>query len=119
MRSWGGSEGRVVERERRRGERTAFAGWVELALGVERRLARSRDLSARGLGLALDPPHPGVGAPVESEFALPGFHLPLAVPARVAWSDPAGGRLGLAFDGLDLAVLELLESAVAGRFQRG
>ena len=108
-----------MEAERRRGERTPFAGWVELALGPSRRLARSRDLSVRGLGLLLDPPHPPVGAPVESEFALPGFALPLAVSARVAWVDPVGGRLGLAFDGLDGGVAELLESAVAGRFERG
>ncbi len=107
-----------MDAERRRGERAAFAGWVELAFGSERRLARSCDLSARGLGLLLDPPHPAPGEVVESEFALPGIGLPLAVPARVAWSDPAGGRLGLAFERLDVSVAELLESAVAGRFLR-
>jgi len=94
-------------------------GWVELTIGPERRLASSVDLSAEGLGLLLAPPHPEAGAPVESEFALPGFGVPLAVPARIAWSDPDAGRLGLTFDALDLAVAELLQSAVAGRFRDG
>jgi PilZ domain len=109
----------MVEAGRRRGQRATFSGWVELTFGNERRLARSCDLSAHGLGLLLDAPHPPAGTAVESEFALPGFGVPLAVPARVAWSNPDGGRLGLAFDPLDLAVAELLESAVAGRFERG
>jgi hypothetical protein len=107
-----------VEAKRRRGERAAFAVWVELSMGSERRLARSCDLSARGLGLVLDAPHPPPGAFVESEFALPGFGLPLSVAARVAWTDPVARRLGLAFERLDLGVAELLESAVAGRFER-
>jgi hypothetical protein len=92
---------------------------VELTIGPERRLASSVDLSAAGLGLMLAPPLPGAGQPVESEFALPGFGLPLAVPARVAWSDPDSGRLGLTFDRLDHGVAELLQSAVAGRFRDG
>ena len=36
---------------------------------------------------------------------------------RVAWSDAAAGRLGLEFEPLDVAVAELLESAVAGKFR--
>lgn len=108
-----------MDAERRRGARAEFDGWVELTVGAERRLATSIDLSAEGLGLLLAPPHPEPGEPVESEFALPGFGVPLSVPARVAWSDPEGGRLGLRFDRLDLAVSELLQSAVAGRFRDG
>jgi hypothetical protein len=113
---------RVVDwerRERRKGERAAFDGWVEITVGSERRLGSSCDLSAEGLGVLLAPPHPDAGAAVESEFALPGFGVPLAIAARVAWSDPDAGRLGLAFDRLDLAVAELLQSAVAGRFRAG
>ena len=57
--------------------------------------------------------------PIETEFALPGFGVPLAVSARVAWADAAAGRLGLAFEPLDVAVAELLQSVVAGRFSAG
>jgi len=106
-------------RERRNGARAAFDGWVEITMGPERRLGSSVDLSAEGLGMLLAPPHPEAGEAVESEFALPGFGVPLAIAARVAWSDPEAGRLGLVFDRLDLAVVELLESAVAGRFRAG
>ena len=105
--------------ERRRGERAAFDGWVAITMGPERRLGSAVDLSAEGLGMLLAPPHPETGATVESEFALPGFGVPLGISARVAWSDPEAGRLGLAFDRLDLAVAELLQSAVAGRFRSG
>jgi hypothetical protein len=97
----------------------AFDAWVELAAGDGRRLARCRDLSSQGLGLELDAPHPAAGERVESEFALPGFAVPLAVSARVAWSDPGTRRLGLCFESLDVSVAELLQSAVAGRFQAG
>jgi hypothetical protein len=106
-------------RERRRGARTAFEAWVEIAAGGERRLARSRDLSEEGLGVELEPPHPAPGERVEGEFPLPGIRLPLVVAARVAWCDPATGRLGLAFEALDHGVAELLQSAVAGRFPPG
>lgn len=105
--------------ERRKGERVAFDGWVEITMGPERRLGSSVDLSAEGLGMLLAAPHPEAGAVLESEFALPGFGVPLAISARVAWSDPEAGRLGLAFERLDLAVEELLQSAVAGRFRAG
>ena len=105
--------------ERRKGARAPFDGWVELSMGGERRLASSLDLSAEGLGLLLAAPHPPPGQSIESEFALPGFGVPLAVPAHVAWSDPDSGRLGLVFDRLDVAVAELLHSAVAGRFRDG
>lgn len=108
-----------MDGDRRRGARASFDGWVELTIGFERRLASSFDLSAAGLGVLLAAPHPEPGEAVESEFALPGFGVPLAVPSRVAWSDPDAGRLGLAFDRLDLAVAELLHSAVAGRFRSG
>jgi hypothetical protein len=108
-----------VERVERRSARTAFEGWVELTLGKARRLARGRDLSSQGLGLDLEAPHPAAGERVESEFTLPGFGLPLSVAARVAWSDPGAGRLGLCFESLDQSVAELLQSAVAGRFQSG
>jgi hypothetical protein len=92
---------------------------VEIAAGGERRLARARDLSEDGLGLELEAPHPEPGDRLESEFALPGIRVPLVVTARVAWSDPAAGRMGLAFEPLDVGVAELLQSAVAGRFAAG
>ena len=105
--------------EGRRGARAAFHGWVELAVAGERLLATACDLSEGGIGLQLAAPHPAPGARVETEFALPGFAVPLAVSARVAWSDTAAGRLGLQFEPLDVAVAELLQSAVAGRFRAG
>jgi hypothetical protein len=108
-----------VPGEERRGARAAFHGWVELAMAGERLLATACDLSEGGIGLLLAAPHPAPGARVETEFALPGFAVPLAVSARVAWSDAGAGRLGLAFDPLDVAVAELLQSAVAGRFRAG
>jgi hypothetical protein len=108
-----------LERVERRSARTAFDGWVELTVGTTRRLARCRDLSSQGLGLELEAPHPAAGEQVESEFLLPGIGVPLAVAARVAWSDPATRRLGLSFEALDVSVAELLQSAVAGRFQGG
>ena len=108
-----------MEREQRRGARADFEGWVEITAGGGRRLARSRDLSPQGLGLELEAPHPALHELVESEFALPGFGVPLAIAARVAWSDPEAGRLGLSFEALDVAVAEILQSAVAGRFQAG
>ena len=103
--------------EGRRGARAAFHGWVELAVAGERLLATACVLSEGGIGLSLAAPHPAPGARVETEFALPGFDVPLAVSARVAWSDAAAGRLGLQFEPLDVAVAELLESAVAGKFR--
>jgi len=108
-----------VEREQRRGARATFEGWVELLTAGENRLARSRDLSANGLGLVLPPPHPPIGSRVESEFALPGFAVALSVSARIVWSDPLAGRVGLRFENVDVAVAELLQSAVAGRFGGG
>jgi hypothetical protein len=106
-----------LEREQRRGARASFEGWVELLVAGEHRLARSSDLSEGGLGLVLPPPHPAPGTHVESEFALPGFAVPLSVRASVVWSDPRANRLGLAFEAVDVAVAELLQSAVAGRFR--
>jgi hypothetical protein len=106
----------VALRERRAQPRATYGGWVELVLAGARRLARSHDLSARGLGLSLDPPHPRVGEELEGEFPLPGISVPLYVRARVAWSDPPRGRLGLSFGPLDAPVAELLSSYVAGRF---
>jgi hypothetical protein len=103
----------------RRSARAAFHGWVELAVAGDRLLASACDLSEGGIGVLLAAPHPRPGVRVETEFALPGFAVPLAVSARVAWTDPVAGRLGLAFDTLDVAVTELLQSAVAGRFRGG
>jgi hypothetical protein len=105
--------------EQRQAARTAFEAWVELAAGDERHLGRSCDLSVGGLGVSLDGPLPKPGERLGSEFALPGMLLPLLVAARVAWSDPQTGRLGLAFESLDAGVAEILQSAVAGRFRSG
>lgn len=101
---------------KRRGRRAEFHGWVELATtSGRRRRAQGRDLSSGGLGILLedDPPH--AGTRVESEFALPGFFVPLSLPARVAWTDPEHRRAGLRFEGLDAGVAELLENFVSGR----
>ena len=64
-------------------------GWVELAVAGERLLATACDLSEGGIGLSLAAPHPAPGARVETEFALPGFDVPLAVSARVACRTPS------------------------------
>jgi hypothetical protein len=118
MKSHGCTE-KAVPGDERRGRRAAFHGWVELAVNGERLLATACDLSEGGIGLRLSAPHPEPGVRVETEFALPGFAVPLAVRARVVWSDVGAGRLGLVFDPLDVAVTELLQSAVAGRFRAG
>jgi hypothetical protein len=50
---------------------------------------------------------------VTCEFSLPGISLPLALEGRVAWH--VGQDLGVAFDELDPALAELLETQVGGR----
>jgi hypothetical protein len=52
---------------------------------------------------------------VESEFALPGFFVPIKLPARVAWADTRTQNLGLRFEAVDPDLAELLENYVAGR----
>jgi hypothetical protein len=52
---------------------------------------------------------------VESEFALPGFVVPLKLSARVAWTDSRTEGLGLRFEEIDPGLAELLENYVAGR----
>lgn len=102
--------------ERRGPTRTPFAAPVELRAGGGLRRARALDLGRHGIGLALDAPHPSPGHAVDLEFALPEFdlRLPLAVSAVVAWSDAAGGRLGLRFAELDPGVAELLDRLTVG-----
>lgn len=101
--------------QRRSGLRTKFEGWVAIAAGEAHRMARGRDLSAQGIGLTLGGPHPFTEGAVESEFALPGFFVPLKLPARVVWADPRTKRLGLRFEEIDADLAELLENYVAGR----
>ena len=106
----------MAQQPSRRGEeRAAFDGWVELGGNAGRRLGRALNLSTSGLGVSLAAPHPEPGVEMESEFALPGFVLPLSLPAEVAWNDPAAGRIGLRFRGVEPAVAELLANFVAGR----
>ena len=99
---------------KRRYPRAHYGGWVEIASGDRRRVARGRDLCATGLGVSMTAPHPAAGALIESEFSLPGLALPVAATARVVWSDPGSGVLGLHFTRLDPAVAELLENFVEG-----
>jgi hypothetical protein len=84
------------------------------ALGL-RRLATGRDLSAGGIGIELRGEPLAAGGLVMSEFALPGISLPLALEGRVAWCDGANQRVGVAFDGIDPGLAELLESYAGGR----
>jgi len=105
----------VTGEQRRSGLRTKFEGWVAIAAGEAHRMARGRDLSAQGIGLTLGGPHPFTEGAVESEFALPGFFVPLKLPARVVWADPRTKRLGLRFEEIDADLAELLENYVAGR----
>lgn len=79
------------------------------------RRARGRDLSSQGIGVVLDGVHPPEERFVESEFALPGFFVSIALRARVAWSDAGSGRLGLRFEEIEPELAELLENYVAGR----
>ena len=104
-----------MDRERRRNRRAKFDGWVTLAAAEVHRMARGRDLSAQGIGLTLESPHPFTGGAVESEFALPGFFIPVKLSARVAWADPQTQTLGLRFEEVEAALAELLENYVAGR----
>lgn len=101
--------------ERRRGRRAPFEGWVAIAAGDVHRMARGRDLSASGIGLTLGDPHPFTAGIVESEFALPGFVVPVKLPACVAWADSGTQGLGLRFEEIDPGLAELLENYVAGR----
>jgi hypothetical protein len=78
-------------------------------------VARGRDLSAQGIGLTLEGSHPFTEGTVESEFALPGFFVPVKLPARVAWVDSETERLGLRFQEIEADLAELLENYVAGR----
>jgi hypothetical protein len=88
---------------------------VGIAAGDAHRIARGRDLSARGIGLILGGPHPFTAGVVESEFALPGFVVPLKLSARVAWADSRTQGLGLHFEEVEAGLVELLENYVAGR----
>jgi hypothetical protein len=108
-------EERVAEQERRGSRRAKFEGWVGLTAGELHRMARGRDLSAQGIGLILGGTHPFTKGAVESEFALPGFFVPLKLPARVAWADSRTESLGLCFEEIDGSLAELLENYVAGR----
>jgi hypothetical protein len=105
----------VVEEERRRARRARFDGWVTIAAGEVHRIARGRDLSAQGIGLALGDTHPFTEGMVESEFSLPGFYVPVKLPARVAWVDSRTQGLGLRFVEIEDDLAELLEHYVAGR----
>lgn len=105
----------MADEERRTSCRAAFEGWVGIAAGDAHRMARGRDLSARGIGLTLGGPHPFQAGLVESEFALPGFMVPLKLSAHVAWADSRTQGLGLRFEEVDPGVEEILENYVAGR----
>ena len=105
----------MAEKERRRNHRASFDGWVGIGAGGVHRTARGRDLSAQGIGLILGNPHPFKEGAVESEFALPGFVVPIKLHARVAWADSESQRLGLRFQEIDRDLAELLENYVAGR----
>ena len=103
------------DEDRRRNTRARFEGWVGIAAGELHRMARGRDLCAQGIGLTLPGPHPFTEGAVESEFALPGFVVPVKLAARVAWVDSRIESLGLCFEGVDSDLAELLENFVAGR----
>ena len=103
------------EREKRGFPRARFDGWVAIAAGELHRMARGRDLSARGIGLTLADAEIVREDAVEAEFALPGFYVPVRVPARVAWSDPRNEGVGLRFLEIENDLAELLENYVAGR----
>ena len=104
-----------MEGERRQSRRARFEGWVWLTAGEAQRMARGRDLSAHGIGLTLGGPHPSHDGIVESEFALPGFFVPIKLAGRVAWADTRTQGLGLRFETVDADLAELLENYVAGR----
>jgi hypothetical protein len=78
-------------------------------------MARGRDLSAQGIGLTLGGPHPFTDGAVQSEFALPGFFVPVKLSARVAWVDLRTQSLGLRFEEIDPELADLLENYAAGR----
>jgi hypothetical protein len=88
---------------------------VAISAGEVHRIARGRDLSAQGIGLTLGDNHPFTEGTVESEFSLPGFFVPVKVPAHVAWVDSRTQGLGLRFLEIEADLAELLEHYVAGR----
>ncbi|UCE87769.1 MAG: PilZ domain-containing protein [Deltaproteobacteria bacterium] len=101
--------------ERRRRTRASFEGWVEVRAPGGRRRARGLDLSAHGIGLSIEPPHPGLGDSVTSEFALPGISPPVALEGDVVWGDAGGARIGLRFRSVDPGLDEIIERFVADR----
>lgn len=105
----------MAGKQRRGSRRAKFEGWVGIAAGDVHRMARGRDLSARGIGLTLVGPHPFTEGAVESEFALPGFFVPLKLAAQVVWADSRTEGLGLRFEEIEADLAELLENYVAGR----
>jgi hypothetical protein len=108
-------ERKLADEERRKSRRARFEGWVGIAAGDAHRMARGRDLSAKGIGLTLGDADPFKGGIVESEFTLPGFVVPLKLAGRVAWADERTRGLGLRFEEIDPGLAELLENYVAGR----
>ena len=93
---------------------------MTIGVGEVHRIARGRDLSAQGIGLTLGDAHPFTFTDfaertVESEFSLPGFYLPVKLPARVAWMESRTQNLGLRFVEIEADLAELLEHYVAGR----
>ncbi len=97
----------------RRGHpRAPFHARVSLAQAGSRRPAWARDLSSAGLGLELEAPHPERGSALETEFALPGMRLPIALQGRVAWSQPERRRLGVRFERADPDLDELIDRFV-------
>ncbi len=99
----------------RDGKRARFESWVELQAGGTWRRAAGRDLSVRGMGLALSGPLPERESAVVSEFPLPGIALPLALEGVVVWVNPLASRIGIRFLQVDPGLAELLHSYVSGR----
>jgi PilZ domain-containing protein len=88
--------------------RTGIALAVECELGAERRLARTVDLSVRGMCLEMADPV-GVGSLFRVGFDLPSGRGHVEVEVLAIWAQPAAGksRVGFRFERFLQGYIEL------------
>jgi Tfp pilus assembly protein PilZ len=70
---------------------------VEMTVGEQRHLHKTRNISLGGIFVETDL-HLALGARVQLRFSIPNQKEPIEVGGIVRWSDPGG--LGVQFDGL-------------------
>ena len=104
-----------MDEDRRRSARVRADFLVECELptgtGMERKVAYTRDLSARGIGLFLKK-RGTAGTPVNLSFRLPATGERVCVTGRVAWSATLALGPGSSFDtGVELVDVPCTDAA--------